>query len=308
MIDEKKRRALSIGLRAISGLLLFVAVGYVVVGQKPRTTEPSPVATDSTPGFVAAAVEIERLRDAVPATMHLALDDLSHPAEETEILAPVCVELIRSGSFEGCHFDWGPHFTPVFHWPIQSMRRLVNKKGVAAGMLVWVNGFASINEIVSRIVRDDDAGRPCAVLGSTGSRMIAILDPETSCEVAPAVQAALDRHTRRTEVACREIIDQLADAGLAHYCEPRDTLAGLPGETTAFLDHNGERHGGFFIPQGDAGLDESQAAVRALSHAHPCEVVGSRMSAMMAVMPSTLDCDGWAPRFQSILQQFPRDP
>jgi hypothetical protein len=290
-------------------LLLLVVVGYVATKRPEPLVQPD-AATFSILEPSSAAAEIERRRDAVPRAQRLALDDLSSAMKhfaEADAVERVCIEMRTSDIFAGCHFDSGADFGPAFHGPIADLRRFVSKTGVSAGMLVYVDGFASINEIVARIVRDDDAGRPCAVMGSPGSRMIAILGPETSCEVAPAIQAALDRQARRTELACLEIVRQLADAGLVRYCGQRDALAGLGGETATFVDRDGDWRGGVLIPNGDAGFDEKLATMRGSNRARPCEVVGSRSSGMMAVMPSAVDCDEWAPRFQSVLDHFQRD-
>ena len=48
-----------------------------------------------------------------------------------------------------------------------------------------------------KTVRDNNRLRPCAVVGSRSSGLIAVLPKDVSCEEAPDVQAALDHFAAR---------------------------------------------------------------------------------------------------------------
>jgi hypothetical protein len=212
-----------------------------------------------------------------------------------------CRELRRSGVVSGCVPDGA-------RGEVGELTRFVDGTGQTDGRVVRMNDGTSIDGIVAAMIAEKDAGRPCEVVGSPGSRMIAILGRNMSCDVVPQVRAALDRQSTVTMLACLEIVSW----GPVSQCESRGSLAITgDGQMTRFLDEKGEYYGGGIshLSENINIPDEVETLREERSHKiRPCEVVGSPSSHMIAVLPPLLSCDE-VPRVRAAMDHFaPHEP
>ena len=212
---------------------------------------------------------------------------------ETDQTAKVCRELRHAGLVRGC-------VVATAAGAIGEVRGFVNEQGQVDGLVLRVNGSTRIDDIVAEVARGE--GRPCGVVGSPGSRLVAVLGRGMGCDAAPQVRAALDRQSHRTMLACLDLVD----AGLVARCEwwvP--SLAGVRGEDITEFVGQDQRGGGIVIPDGDAGLERNLEIMREAHGGPPCEVVGAAGSGMAAVLAPWMSC-GQAAGVRAVLDHYDR--
>jgi hypothetical protein len=196
-----------------------------------------------------------------------------------------CRELQRTGIAAGCRSTGG-------YKGIVDGVRLLDESGSVEGSVAHENGSTSIDEIVSDMILLGNGERPCEVIGSPGSRLIATLGPNMSCELTSRIRAALDQQNKVTMLACLE----LASEGIAPGCiSGVGVLGGVGGEITRFVkagtDEESEGQGGLVLIGGTDSLESSLAIMRRNSAERPCGVVGPTRSRIIAVLSPEMSCD-----------------
>ena len=205
-----------------------------------------------------------------------------------------CRELIATGLVKGCvPRTSGPGF-------VGERIGLVSTQGTMDGSIVRMTGSIPIEELVAKTVASRDSGRACEVVGSPGSRLIAVLGPSSRCEDVPRVQEALDHQSRVTMLACLKLVSAKLVAGCALWAP---ALGGMSGEVTPFVDKDGQEGGGIVLPGREPNFAHSLMVARSSNRDRPCAVVGSEVSRMVAVLSPAMSCDD-APRVKNVLDEF----
>ena len=213
-----------------------------------------------------------------------------------------CRELRTAGIVSGCMSDTATRYS------VGEIVRFLTDAGAADGLIVRINGAEGIDALAAGRFPEVKASRPCALVASPGSRLIAVLGTSMSCDVQQRVRTALDRQSHVTMLACLDIVDAglMGRGSFAAECEwwRSNSLGGVTGEVTPFINGAGDDlAGGILRPEGDGGFADSLKTVRDNNRLRPCAVVGSRSSGLIAVLPKDVSCEE-APDVQAALDHF----
>jgi hypothetical protein len=240
---------------------------------------------------------------AAAASVMRALDGAAFDVPEDHSPAiEACRELRAAGLVRGCAQDTATKYS------VGEIVRFVNARGALEGLIVRINGAERIEAVAAAKFPETTTTRPCALITSPGSRLIALLGESMSCDAAPIVRAALDRQSHVTMLMCLEIVDEglLGRPPYAPSCEwwRGNSLGGVDGEVTPFV--NGaldDLGGGILLPKGGDNFAQSLKTVRDSHPEDSCRVVGSTGSGVIAVLPPGTSCDV-SPHVMAVLDSY----